>query len=151
MKVADQPVFVGVGGGITRGARVEDIARDAEFKGAIGVVLNAPTPNETIVALAKRIDVPIVITVVREDENFKARLDSGASIFNVSGASRTANTVKRLKDACPDAAVIATGGPSDISIFETIEAGADAITYTPPPAGQIFKELMEKYRFQDPV
>lgn len=150
MKVADKPVFAGVGGGITRGARVVDIARDAEFKGAIGVVLNAPTPNKTISALAKRIDVPIVITVVREDEDFKARLDAGASIFNVSGASKTADIVKRLKDTCPYAAVIATGGSSDEAIFATIEAGADAITYTPPPSGQIFKKLMEKYREENP-
>ncbi len=151
MKAADKPVFSGVGGGITRGDRVVDIAKDAEFRGAIGVVLNAPTPNETIVTVSKRIDIPVVITVVRDDENFKSRLDAGAAILNVSGASKTADIVKRIKDTCPEAAVLATGGPTEESIYQTIQAGADAITYTPPPSGEIFRSLMDKYRDQDPV
>ena len=35
---ADVPVFCGVGGGITQGKRVVNLALDAEFKGAMGVV-----------------------------------------------------------------------------------------------------------------
>ncbi len=43
--------------------------------------------------------------------------------------------------------IIATGGNTDESIIETIEAGANAITYTPPTTGQIFTEsIMNKYR-----
>lgn len=42
---ADVPVFCGVGGGITQGKRVVNLALDAEFKGAMGVVVNAPTSN----------------------------------------------------------------------------------------------------------
>ena len=45
---ADVPVFCGVGGGITTGKRVTNLALDAEFKGAMGVVVNSPTPNEVI-------------------------------------------------------------------------------------------------------
>lgn len=33
---ADVPVFCGIGGGITRGKRVVNLAMDAEFKGAMG-------------------------------------------------------------------------------------------------------------------
>ena len=38
---ADVPVFCGVGGGITTGKRVVNLALDAEFEGAIGVVVDA--------------------------------------------------------------------------------------------------------------
>ena len=34
----------------------------------------------------------------------------------------------------------------DESILETIEAGANAITYTPPTNGQLFKHKMHEYR-----
>ncbi len=32
------------------------------------------------------------------------------------------------------------------SILETIEAGANAITYTPPTNSQLFKHKMQEYR-----
>ncbi|MBQ9941761.1 MAG: hydrolase [Christensenellaceae bacterium] len=132
LQAADVPVFCGVGGGITKGKRVMNIALDAEFKGAIGVVANTPTDNETIAQVAKTVDIPIVVTVVSENEDFQGRLDAGVSIFNVSGAADTPNIVRKIKSLYPDVPVIATGGPTDETILKTIEAGADAISYTPP-------------------
>lgn len=146
MTAADIPVFCGVGGGVTRGKRVINLALDAEFKGAIGVVVNSPTINETIEEMAETIDIPIVVTVVSELDDFKGRIEAGASIFNVSGAGKTPEIVKRIKDLYPDVPVMATGGPTDESILQTVEAGADAITYTPPTNGDIFKVSMERYR-----
>ncbi len=143
---ADIPVFCGIGGGITKGKRVVNIALDAEFKGAIGVVVNTPTANETIKRVASTIDIPIVVTVVSEYEDFRGRLDAGASIFNVSGAAKTPAIVKRIKEEFPDVPVMATGGPNDESIMATIEAGADAISYTPQSTGEILKSMMETYR-----
>ncbi len=144
--VSDVPVFCGVGGGTTTGKRVVNLAMDAEFQGAIGVVLNAPTPNETIQKLRERIDIPIVVTVVSVLEDFSARIDAGATIFNVSGASKSPEIVKHIRKKFPHVPIIATGGPTEDSISETIEAGANAITYTPPTSAEIFKKLMEKYR-----
>ena len=46
----------------------------------------------------------------------------------------------------PEVPIIATGGPTDESILRTIEAGANAITYTPPSNGEIFKDMMVRYR-----
>ena len=143
---ADIPVFCGVGGGTTQGKRVINLALDAEFKGAIGVVVNAPTINETIMEMAETIDIPIVVTVVSTDEDIKRRIECGASMFNVSGSAKTPDIVKYIKDIYPEVPVIATGGPTDESISETIENGADAITYTPPTNGEIFKGMMERYR-----
>lgn len=148
---SDVPVFCGVGGGTTTGKRVTNIAEDAEFQGAMGVVLNAPTPNETIQYLRQKIDIPIVITVVSDQTNIKERLDAGANILNVSGAGNTIDIVTRIRDEYPEVPIIATGGPTDESILRTIEAGANAITYTPPSSGEIFKRLMNKYRAEDDI
>ena len=61
---ADVPVFCGVGGGITQGKRVVNLALDAEFKGAMGVVVNAPTSNEIIRNVKEIIDIPVIVTIV---------------------------------------------------------------------------------------
>lgn len=143
---SDVPVFCGVGGGTTTGKRVTNLAEDAEFQGAMGVVVNAPTPNETISYLSEKIDIPIVITIVSEKTDIGKRLESGASILNVSGASNTANIVREIRKEYPDVPIIATGGPTEESILRTIEAGANAITFTPPSSGEIFKRMMNNYR-----
>ncbi|WP_330392601.1 hydrolase [Anaerocolumna jejuensis] len=148
---SDVPVFCGVGGGTTKGSRVLNLAEDAEFQGAVGVVLNAPTPNETILYLKERIDIPIVITVVSEKTDIRARIEAGADILNVSGAGKTTDMVKQIREEFPWIPIIATGGPTEESILKTIEAGANAITYTPPSNGEIFKKLMNKYREEDSI
>lgn len=146
ISASDVPVFCGVGGGTTTGKRVVNLAMDAEFQGAMGVVVNAPTSNEIISRLRERIDIPIVVTVVSENTDIDERIKAGATILNVSGASKTAEIIKRIRDKYPEVPIIATGGPTEVFIKETIEAGANAITYTPPTSGQIFKDLMNKYR-----
>ena len=143
---ADVPVFSGVGGGVTTGKRVVNLALDAEFKGAIAVVVNAPTTNETIAAVRETIDIPIVVTVISENTDIQARLDAGANIVNVSGASKTVDIVRKIRAKFPLLPIIATGGPSDETILATIDAGANAITYTPPSPADLFKISMDKYR-----
>ncbi|BCN29797.1 hydrolase [Anaeromicropila herbilytica] len=146
---SDVPVFCGVGGGTTTGKRVTNLAEDAEFQGAMGVVVNAPTPNETIAYLYQKIDIPIVITVVSEKTDIGKRLENGASILNVSGGANTEHIVKKIRREYKEVPIIATGGPTEESILRTIEAGANAITYTPPSIGEIFKKMMNNYRRDD--
>ena len=143
---ADVPVFCGVGGGITQGKRVINLALDAEFKGAMGVVLNSPTANEIVRKVRSTIDIPVIVTVVSEDENIAARIESGATILNVSGGKNTAKIVSNIKRNFPEFPVIATGGPTEETIRETISAGANAITYTPPTSADVMGQLMDKYR-----
>ena len=143
---ADVPVFCGVGGGITQGKRVINLALDAEFKGAMGVVVNAPTSNEIIKGIRETIDIPVIVTVVSENDDFEGRIESGATILNVSGGKNTIDIVKKIRTKYPYFPIIATGGPTTETISETILAGANAITYTPPSSGDIFSELMDKYR-----
>lgn len=143
---ADVPVLCGVGGGLTMGKRVVNLALDAEFKGAMGVVLNGPTSNEIISLVRETIDIPIVVSVLSEYEDIQARIDAGATILNVTGAKRTPYIVRKIREKFPEFPIIATGGNTEESIKETIEAGANAITYTPPAAAGIFSEVMNNYR-----
>ncbi len=143
---ADMPVFSGVGGGITSGARVVSLAMDAEALGATGVVVNAPTSNDSIRRLKEVIDIPVVVTVARMDTDIAARLEAGADILNVSSAQNTPELVVRIRRDFPKVPIIATGGPTEESIRQTIAAGANAITYTPPTCAELFKELMIRYR-----
>ena len=146
LTAAEMPVFSGVGGGITSGARVVNLAMDAEALGATAVVVNAPTSNECIRRLKEVIDIPVVVTVARMDTDVEARLAAGADVLNVSAAENTAPLVRRIRSEFPQAAIIATGGSTEETILRTIEAGANAITYTPPTSAALFRELMVKYR-----
>lgn len=143
---ADVPVFCGVGGGITTGKRVTNLALDAEFKGAMGIVVNSPISNEVITQVRETIDIPIIVTVVSEFEDIEARIRAGATIINVSGAKKTAYIVSKIREKHPNFPIIATGGPNNETIRETIKAGANAITYTPPIVADILNEIMIKYR-----
>lgn len=146
---ADVPVFVGIGGGLTQGIRVLDLGLHAEFQGAIGVVVNAPTSNSTVKQLKEDLDIPIVVTVASEKEDIAARLEAGAQILNVSAAAKTPELVRKIREQFPKVPIIATGGPTDETILETIRAGANAITWTPPSSGEVFKDIMEAYRRQE--
>lgn len=150
MVAADVPVFVGVGGGLTQGHRVVNLALHAEFQGALGVVVNAPTKNETIELLHNTVDVPIVVTVLNENEDIAGRIAAGADILNISAAAKTPQVVRSIREKFPDLPIIATGGPTDESIISTVEAGANAITWTPPSNGDVFKDIMEAYRRGEP-
>ena len=140
------PVFCGVGGGVTSGQRSIDIAMSCELNGAYGVVLNAPATNALLMEMRKRLDIPIVVTIISEKEDFEKRIKSGAAIFNVSGGVNTAKIVRKIRENHPYFPIIATGGNTEESILETIEAGANVISYTPPSTAEIFAQIMKNYR-----
>jgi len=146
INVSDVPVFVGVGGGITTGQRSVRLAVQAEHQGAYGVVLNAPVPNEVVRQIKEDVDIPVVVTVVSAHTDIRARLEAGADFLNVSGAAATPDIVAEIRRDFPEVAIIATGGPTEESILRTIQAGANAITYTPPSNGELFEHIMERHR-----
>ena len=113
---ADVPVFCGVGGGITQGKRVVNLALDAEFKGAMGVVVNAPTSNDIIRKVRDSIDIPVIVTMVSECESAAERIEAGATIINVSGGKNTPKIVKKIREEFPEFPIIATGGPTQETI-----------------------------------
>ena len=141
ISISDVPVFVGVGGGL---------ALQAEHQGAYGVVVNAPIADEVITEIKRVVDIPVIATIASVHTDVRRKLEAGADILNVSGAAATASMVAEIRKEYPDVAIIATGGPTNESILETIEAGANAITYTPPSNGELFARTMKKYREINP-
>ncbi len=146
IKASYIPVFCGVGGGVTKGLRTVSLAKDVESQGAMGVVLNAPISNENLRAVAEVVDIPVIATVTKEDTDIQARLEAGASILNVACAQKTPYVVQKIRSEFPDVPMIASGGNTNETIHETIAAGANAITYTPPSTLELFKQIMESYR-----
>lgn len=146
IKASYIPVFCGVGGGTTQGIRTVSLAKDAENQGAMGVVLNAPINNMNLLAVSRSVDIPVIITVVDEKTDIGARIEAGASILNVAASVKTPEIVRNIRQKFPTIPIIATGGNKPDTISATIEAGANAITYTPPSAQQLFKEMMTRYR-----
>lgn len=149
IKASYLPVFCGVGGGTTQGARAISIAKDVESHGAMGVVLNSPASNENVAGVANAVDIPLVITVTSEKTDITARLEAGAAILNIAAAERTPEVVRVIRENFPGVPIIASGGKTPENILRTIEAGANAITYTPPTAQELFKRMMSKYRDYD--
>ena len=131
---------------MTNGDRSVRLAQDAENQGAYGVVVNAPITTETISKMKALVDIPVITTIVSSGMDVAARVKAGADILNVSGASRTPEIVAQLRREFPDMAIIATGGPTEEDIIRTIEAGANAITYTPPTTGELFVPIMREHR-----
>lgn len=146
IKASYIPVFCGVGGGTTKGLRTVSLAKDVESQGAMGVVLNAPISNLNLLAVAKAVDIPVIATVVKEDADIRGRLEAGASILNVACAQRTPYVVQKIRSEYPGVPLIASGGNTNETIRETIAAGANAITYTPPSTQELFKQIMDSYR-----
>ncbi len=146
IEVSNVPVFVGVGGGVTGGERSVRLAETAENQGAFAVVVNAPIDPQIISQIKTKVDIPVVSTVVSEKQDIRRQISAGADILNVAASAKTPDLVRKIRDEFPDFPIIATGGPTDESISATIEAGANAITYTPPSNGEVFAESMRKYR-----
>ena len=140
------PFVAGVGGGLTHGSRSANISLFAESLGSIAVVVNAPTPIKTISLINDTVDVPVIATIVSEANDIQPRLDAGADILNVSGGPQTVALVKKIRQSFPTIPIIATGGKTDQDILDTIEAGANAISYTPPSITELFKVKMDHYR-----
>ena len=146
IEAADIPVFSGVGGGLTQGFRSSYMSMFAEAQGSIGVVLNGPTPLKTVEQVCKVVDIPVISTVTSKYTEIDAKLEAGVKVINISAGKDTADTVAFFRKKYPKLPITATGGPTDESILETIEAGANAITYTPPSNGELFSKKMEHYR-----
>lgn len=122
------------------------IAIEAENQGAFGVVVNAPISNEVISRIKEVVDIPVIATIVSDQMDIRSRIEAGADFLNVSGAAATPQIVRRIRAQFPNIPILATGGPNDETILETIHAGANAITYSPPSNGELFAAIMQKYR-----
>ncbi|MDU2353613.1 MAG: hydrolase [Anaerococcus sp.] len=150
LNVSNVPCFIGVGGGTTQGLRSKYVAIDAELSGAYGVVVNSPMPNKDLKEIASFVDVPVIATVTNSKDDYIGKIEAGAEILNISGGKYTADLVEEVRSEIgPKFPIIATGGKTGEQILETINAGANAISYTPPSSSEVFGEMMDKYRNQN--
>ena len=146
IKASYIPVFCGVDAETTKGLHTVSLAKDVECQGAMGVVLNTPISDLNLLAVSKAVDIPIIITITKEDTDVRARLDAGASILNVSCGTKTPEVVKKIRASYSNVPIIATGGKTNETVQTVIEAGVNAITYTPPSTQELFKHVMIGYR-----
>ena len=150
LSVSNVPCFIGIGGGVTQGLRSKYVAIDAELSGAYGVVVNAPMPNKDIKEISEFIDVPVIATITRASDDYLGKIKAGAEILNISGGRYTADLVREVRtNIGNNFPIIATGGKEGNQILETIRAGANAISYTPPSSAEVFGLMMDKYRNED--
>ena len=138
---SQRPVLNGVGGSITHGERCIEV-----MQGVAGVVVNTSIPIDTVEALTERLNVPVAVTVCADDAVAARQIEAGATMVNVAAGARTAEVVSSLRRRYGDLPIIATGGRTDESIARTIEAGADAISWTPPDIRVLERAVMEKAR-----
>lgn len=99
----------------------------------------------TDVAIIKNVNGDAIIS---SEMDVAGRVRAGADILNISGAARTPKIVAKIRKDFPDIPIIATGSPTEEDILRTIQAGANAITYTPPSTGELFSVRMHQYRAQ---
>ncbi|GAA3022921.1 hydrolase [Tetragenococcus solitarius] len=149
IEAADIPVFSGVGGGLTQGSRANYMSLFAEAQGSIGVVLNGPTPVDTVKEVCQIVDIPVVSTVTSAYSLIEEKLECGVKMINISAGKKTPEVVAYFRKRYSELPIMATGGPDDTSIRKTIQAGANAITYTPPSNGELFSKKMDIYRQQE--
>lgn len=150
INVANVPCFIGAGGGTTQGLRSKYVAIEAELAGAYGVVVNSPMPNSDIKEISEFVDIPVIATVTSLKNDYMGKIKAGAEILNISGGRYTADLVRKIRaDVGDKFPIIATGGKTGEQILETIEAGANAISYTPPSSAEVFAQMMDKYRNED--
>ncbi|MBP1048042.1 hydrolase [Enterococcus sp. BWM-S5] len=148
-QVSQAPIFAGIGGGLTSGNRSARLGTFAEEQGAYGVVLNGPADMHTIEVVNESVDIPIIYTVVNDKRDMQKLIEAGVDIFNVAGGKDTVKLVSWIREQFPEFPIIASGGKTEEQIKETIDAGANAITYTTyGKTESYFQEKMEQYREQ---
>lgn len=144
--VAPCSVCAGVGGSLTNGKRSATIATFADAYGCMAVILNAKADAETVRIVKEEVDIPVIYTVISVDQDIDDYIDAGVDILNISGGADTRDIVLHVRDKYPEIPIIATGGSKDEHILGTIEAGANAISYTPTSTREAFQKNMASYR-----
>jgi len=143
---SNKPVFCDIGGGLLNGHEVTQAAKRSIEVGASAVVISKPTPFEIVNNMRSEIDGLLIYTVMFESEPVKELAESGVDIFNVATGEYTAETVSQIRSLIPDKPIMASGGPHDSTIRETIRAGADAIVFNPPTATEMMRAVFEGFR-----
>ena len=146
LTVAEAPLFVGVGGGTTTGRRATELAAVSEMQGAAGVVLNSPATPEMVSHISTTVDIPVIATITKFNDEAAEKVYAGARIVNVASGRETAAVIAQLRASFPNLPIIATAGRDAASAQATIDAGANALIWAPPSVAQLQRDMMVQYR-----
>ena len=87
---------------------------------------------------------PSLLEAALEEERSELAVRIG--YWGQDSRARVEEIVAEIRRDFPEVPIIATGGPTEESILRTIQAGANAITYTPPSNGVLFARIMNQHR-----
>ncbi len=146
IEFSQKPVFCDIGGGFLREEFTIESAVGAFEMGAAGVLISKPTSPETIERMRNHISGKLIYTVMYDGEPVEALAEAGVDVFNIATGEFTAESVQATRELLPDIPIMASGGPYDSTIRETIEMGADAIVFNPPTATEILRSVFDNYR-----
>ena len=116
------------------------------MQGAAGVVLNSPATPEMVGQVVSTVDIPVVATITRFDNEAAEKIQSGARIINVAAGRRTPEVIAELRAAFPALPIIATGGRDGEAASATVAAGANALIWAPPSVTELQRDMMVLYR-----
>lgn len=88
--------------------------------------------------------------MLSEDEDIQGRIDAGVSILNISAASRTPQVVRSIRERFPDIPIIATGASDGGEHNRHRRSGSERDNLDSPSNGDVFKDIMDKYRHGEP-
>lgn len=146
LTVSERPVVTGVAGATTTGVRSVLLAAQSEMQGASGVAVNIATKPVVIRNIARSVDIPVVLTVSELTSRTQLQIAAGARIINISAGRETPRVVEAARRAYLHMPIIASGGGTPESIMSTINAGADAVSWTPPSLQEIERQAMRTNR-----
>lgn len=143
---SQNPVFCDIGGGLLNQNKSISVARNSLGAGAAGVILSRPTPAEVVANIRSEINGLLIYTIMYDGEPVEDLSGAGVDIFSVSTGKFTAESVNNIKERIPNIPIMASGGPYNSTIRETIRAGADAIVYIPPTATEMMRSVFDGFR-----
>ena len=82
-------------------------------------MLNALISDLNLLAVSKAVDIPVIVTVTKEDTDVRARLEAGASVLNIACGHRTCDVVRKIRADYPRVPLIASGGNTEETVLDT--------------------------------
>ena len=83
------------------------------------MVLNALISDLNLLAVSKAVDIPVIVTVTKEDTDIRARLEAGASVLNIACGHRTCDVVRKIRADYPRVPLIASEGNTEETVLDT--------------------------------
>lgn len=141
-----KPVFCDIGGSYRHRKKAVELANEAEDAGAAGIVISRPVAPEVVGYIRERTSGNLIYTVMYLEDDIAGVIDAGVDMLNISTGKTTAETIEEIRQHFSEIPIMASGGPFESTIRETIRMGADAIVYNPPTAAEMLRSIFDDFR-----